>query len=212
MKSSHAKKARPLNSKKSIHVVMASKYARGPRSLLKHERWIENLARKLGRKKGVKIYRVANSGQSLNLLLRFKKRREFLAFLRAFSGLIARRILAAEKGRARRHDTAYKHANRQGGHSEKIKGIVVKSGERFWDQRPFTQMIDWGPAHQQLSSLLALPAEMTSQILKSGFLPHRWVKAMNTKMLYGKVMAQLQKLNDFYVPAVPPGAARGNTS
>lgn len=191
---------------------MSSKYARGSRCLLKQERWIENLARKLGRKKGVKIYRVANSGQSLDLLVKFKKRREFIAFLRAFSGLIARKVLAAEKGRARRHDTAYRHKERHGGHSEKIKGLIVKEGERFWDQRPFTQIVNWGPAHQQLSSVLALPVEMTGQMLKSGFLPRRWVKSMNTKMLYGKVMAQLQQLYDFDVSVASSSLASSSSA
>ena len=105
LKLSHAKTARPLSSKQALHVVLRSDFAQGDRSLLKHERVIRNTLLKQGRRHGVKVYRVANAGNHLHLLVRFTKRRGLQNFLRGSCGLIARKVLGAERGRAKKWDT-----------------------------------------------------------------------------------------------------------
>jgi len=187
LKNSHAKKPRPLSSKKAIHIVMSSKYAKGPRNLLLHDRWIENLARKLGRKKNVKIYKVSNNGSTLALLARFQKRKEFFSFLRALSGLIARKVLRAEKGTARLFDTIFKSQEGSAPHSKHIKGLIVKQGDRFWDQRPFTRIVSWGPDFNSMKNALGHADQ-----LAIGFLPKRLVKALGSHLIYAKVVGQIQ--------------------
>ena len=105
LKSSHAKTPRPLSSKQALHIVLRSDWATGPRSLLKKERLIQNMLLKSGRRHGVRVYRVANAGNHLHLLVRFTKRRGLQNFLRSSCGLIARKMLGAERGVAKKWDT-----------------------------------------------------------------------------------------------------------
>ena len=123
LKNSHAKKARPISTKQAMHLTLRSSKAKGSRSfLLNRQRslLIEKKVHDQARKFGVKIYRYANVGNHLHLLVRATHRREFTHFLRSISGLIARIALRAERGAA------------------KLSGIT-----KFWDQRPWTRILNW---------------------------------------------------------------------
>lgn len=196
LKNSHAKVSRPLSPKKPLHLVMRSKYAMGNRSLLKHEKWIRNVSVKLGRKNGVKIFHLSTDGKALSMVLRFSKRKEFHSFLRALSGLIARKVLAAEKGCARRHDTAYKHQEDHQPHSQPMKGLIVKKGERFWDQRPFTRILNWGPDFSALKNALLKKCGSRDALesLSIGFLTKRIVNTLGSHQIYAKVQIQIHNL------------------
>ena len=68
---------------------------------------------------GIKVYRFANSGNHLHLLVQPTSRQAYLNFIRALTGIIARIVLNAERGSASMID-------------------------RFWDSRPFTRIVEWG--------------------------------------------------------------------
>ena len=110
LKRSHAKDARPLSSKQALHIVLRSDHATGSRSMLIKERVIQNTLKKIGTKHGVKIYRVANAGNHLHLLVRFTQRRGLQNFLRGACGIIARKMTGAERGKAVRPQLAMKEA------------------------------------------------------------------------------------------------------
>jgi REP element-mobilizing transposase RayT len=116
----HPRGARPIRAKQPLHVVLRSSLARGPRSFLAptRARRIENLVYRLGKKLDVRVYRFANSGNHLHLLVLPRSRESFHAFSRAFCGIVARITLVAERGRAK--------------------------SVRFWDNRPFTRVVTWG--------------------------------------------------------------------
>lgn len=116
----NAREARPLSTRRPLHLVMRSTLAKGEKSFLnrRHDRAIRNLIVGAGRKAGVKIYRFANSGNHLHLVILPSSRAAYLRFIRSISGRIARRILGAEKGRAQ--------------------------GVKFWDALPFTRILEWG--------------------------------------------------------------------
>jgi REP element-mobilizing transposase RayT len=118
------REARPLSAKRPVHLVMRSRLAVGPRSFLKRERQIQALVQRLARQKGVKLYRFANAGNHLHFLLLVPSRREFRAYVRAVSGIVARITLQAERGRAQ--------------------------AEKFWDARPFTRIVEWGRDFQSV--------------------------------------------------------------
>lgn len=85
---------------------------------------IKWLIRKQAIKFNVEIHRYANSGNHLHLLVKpSSDRKQFTAFMRAISGLIARQVLKAERGQA--------------------KGI------KFWDARPFSRLVSWGKAFER---------------------------------------------------------------
>lgn len=114
------REARPISTRKPIHLVMRSSLARGERSFLKEKRArrIESLVRRLAKSKGVKVYRFANSGNHLHFLLLPSSRAAFNAYVRAVSGLIARIALGTERGSGQ--------------------------GLKFWDARPYTRVVEWG--------------------------------------------------------------------
>ena len=116
----HPRDRRPISIKRPMHLVMRSTLARGELSFLKRSRRnaIRALVERQARAKGVKLYRYANSGNHLHIIVLPRSREALHAFTRAISGLIARIVLGAEKGRAR--------------------------NLRFWDARPFTRLLEWG--------------------------------------------------------------------
>jgi len=116
----NAREQRPISVKRPMHLVMKSSLARGESSFLskKRARRIEDLVHHQGKLHGVRIYRFANSGNHLHLVIKPVSKRAFRTYIRAVSGLIARITLGAEKGKAQ--------------------------GLKFWDARPFTRIIEWG--------------------------------------------------------------------
>ncbi len=116
----NAREQRPISVKRPMHVVMRSSLATNEHSFLKPQRArrIETLVRRIGKAKGVKVYRYANAGNHLHLVVLPRSRESFHAFTRAISGIIARLTLGAERGRAQ--------------------------GKKFWDAKPFTRILEWG--------------------------------------------------------------------
>src|SRR3989338_8692019 len=114
----NAKKARPLDRKKPIHLVMRSSIAKGEKSFLRNGKRVRGIVRRQAKRFGVRIYEFAVVGNHFHLLVRITTPQTFKGFLRAVSGLIARAILGAERG--------------------------AKKGIKFWDARPFTRIVEWG--------------------------------------------------------------------
>lgn len=125
------REARPVSTKRPMHLVMRSTLARGERSFLRPARakQIKDLVQRTSQRHGVKVYRFANSGNHLHLIVLPRSRDGFNAFIRAISGLIARLTLGVERGRA--------------------------MGLKFWDARPFTRVLEWGRDYRQACKYLA---------------------------------------------------------
>lgn len=72
----NAREQRPIAVKRAMHLVLKSSLAVGDRSLLRQirARRIEALVFRLGRENGVRVYRFANSGHHLHILLLAKSR------------------------------------------------------------------------------------------------------------------------------------------
>lgn len=114
----NAKVKRPITTKRPMHCTMRSSLARGPFSFFRFGEAIESTIYRQGRKFGVKIYKYANGGNHLHLIVMPRSRKALHDFLRAISGLIARIVTGAERG--------------------KSKNL------RFWDARPWTRIVEWG--------------------------------------------------------------------
>jgi REP element-mobilizing transposase RayT len=120
LKKANAREARPISIKRPMHLVMRSRFATGERSFLraKRARKITELVHRLGKEKGVKVYRFANSGNHLHFIVLPRSREAFKSYVKAITGIIARLTLDAQRGSAK-----------------KI---------RFWDAKPYTKIIEWG--------------------------------------------------------------------
>jgi len=113
------KMARPIDPKATIHLVLKSSRAKGEWSMLhrRNKTRILDLLGQLAKENGIKIYRYANVGNHLHLLLKVRNRFGFQKFLRVFSGRVAMLVTRAKKG------------SPQG---------------KFWDELAFTRIVQWG--------------------------------------------------------------------
>lgn len=110
---------RPIDPRKPLHLTLCSERARCEWSMLRpaNEHRIKALVYRYARKNSVKILQYVNSGNHLHILLKASTRGGFKCFLRTITGLIARLIMNAAKGRA--------------------------SG-KFWDGLAYTRVVTWG--------------------------------------------------------------------
>ncbi len=90
---------RPVSTRRPMHLVLTSRRARGAWSLRRHDRAVRNVLRRMARRFDVRVYDYANVGSHLHLVLRARRREGFQGFLRSFAGIVARRVMGAERGR-----------------------------------------------------------------------------------------------------------------
>src|SRR6476646_4501556 len=85
------KEARPIATKRAMHITLRSERAKGEWSLLekKNARFIRELLSQASRKWKVKVYETANVGNHIHLLLRSQTREGFANFLRVLGAQIA---------------------------------------------------------------------------------------------------------------------------
>lgn len=122
------KKKRPISIKNTSHLVMRSLLAVGPLSLLRHDKKIREIIEGQAKLSGVKVYRLANGGNHLHMIVLPRSRVAFNGFIRAVTGLIARTVLKAERGDPK--------------------------GVQFWERRPFTRIVEWGQDYKNTCAYL----------------------------------------------------------
>lgn len=128
----NAREERPISLRRPMHLVMRSTFATRGRSFLfntQRKNRIRSLIDRAAHAQGVKIYRYANSGNHLHMIVLPRSRVAFHRFIRTISGLIARLTLGAERGKA--------------------------LGQKFWDARPFTRILEWGRDYRLTCEYLA---------------------------------------------------------
>jgi REP element-mobilizing transposase RayT len=157
---------RPLSLKRPVHVVLKSSIAKGEMSFLKRGRakQIESLVRRIAKQKGVKVYRYANAGNHLHLLVLPRSRESFNAYIRALSGLIARITLGVERGKAKASDCE-RTFQLNGVRKKSARGGRVAS---FWDARPYTRIVEWG---RDFRSVCSYVVQNTLEAI--GFIPYQ---------------------------------------
>jgi len=139
------KSARLFDSKRALHVVLRSSRCTGPQSLIKFERKISQVLNDQCARHGVKIYARANAGNHLHLVLKAPSRRTLRCFLRAITGLIARKVTGRERGEARSKTL-----------SPTNKASQKRIAGSFWDARPFSRVVEWGQDFAKVQNYLHL--------------------------------------------------------
>ncbi len=119
--------ARPVDPKRSMHIVLRSSRARGELSLLNltNRKIVEKVLLAAQKRFAVKVYNKANVGNHLHLIIKARTRRDFQAFMRMISGRIAALVTGAKKG-----------------HS--FKPDATAGTRKFWDALAFSRVINWG--------------------------------------------------------------------
>lgn len=126
----NAREKRPLSKSSALHIVLRSEIAKGRLSLLHPQRakLIEKIIYRFANKFAVKIYRYANSGNHLHLLIRPYNRYAYRNYIKTITGLIARITLSVERG--------------------KSKGI------KFWSVKPFSRIVLFGRDYKGLCAYI----------------------------------------------------------
>ena len=121
------KVARPVSTRKAMHVTLRSSHAVGELSFRRSSnlQFIETLLPRVGKKWGVRIYRVSVNGNHIHLALKADQREGFQNFLRVVGAQIARFITGARRGKP--------------------------FGQRFWDLPAFSRIVEWGKGFETLS-------------------------------------------------------------
>ena len=129
------KEQRPFDPKQALHVVLRSSLARGERSMLhpNHCDHIHSLTLRLAKRWGVRLYRYANVGNHIHLLLKAPSRAVWQRFLRELAGGIPIIVTGARKG-----DALPKN----------------ESGRGFWDHVAFTRIVHFGRDFQNMGRYL----------------------------------------------------------
>lgn len=129
------KTKRPFDPKQALHVVLRSSQAKGVHSLL-HPRNCNHIQRWMERSKerwGIRVYRYANVGNHLHLLIQAPSRVAWQGFIREFSGGVAMIVTGARKGEPV-----------LGGRSPKDSGMALGACRGFWDGLVFTRIVAFG--------------------------------------------------------------------
>lgn len=79
---------RPLDTKRPIHLVLKARHS----ILRKHEKFIKENFYKWGQKYNLKIYGLSVVHNHVHAAVRFRFRRDYLAFIRALTGAIAKKL------------------------------------------------------------------------------------------------------------------------
>jgi REP element-mobilizing transposase RayT len=116
---------RPIDPKQALHVVLRSSKAQGALSMLrpKNAEHIHQLTQKLSRRWGVRIYRYANVGNHIHLLVKVPSRAIWQRFIRELTGGIALIVTGAKKGAGLERN---------------------ETGRGFWDRLVFTRIVGFG--------------------------------------------------------------------
>jgi REP element-mobilizing transposase RayT len=107
---------RPFDPKRPLHITARSDRARGSRSLLRQKWPLHGLLERCSAKYSIRVYRYANVGNHLHLLIQARSRKDLQSFLREFLGIIAVLVTGAIKGRA----------------------------EKFWSSLAWSRVVTWG--------------------------------------------------------------------
>lgn len=136
------KTARPIDPKQALHVVMRSSQAQGERSMLhpNHCGTIHRFTEKLATMWGVRLYRYANVGNHIHLLIKVPSRAVWQRFSRELAGGIAVIVTGARKGDAIARP-------RSGDRPESaLRG--------FWDGLVFTRIVSFGRDYENMKRYL----------------------------------------------------------
>jgi hypothetical protein len=99
-KTGKRKEARPFIPKKWNHLILKSSKARGSTSLLakRNKHMVASVVSGYAKKFGAELQQQVNMGNHLHIKIRFFSQEQMRKYLRVVPGIIARKVLGAEKG------------------------------------------------------------------------------------------------------------------
>lgn len=127
------KSSRPLTSRKPLHLVLKARFP-----LRRHRSLISGEAHRLAEKFCCRIYDIAVASDHVHLVLKISGRKEYCAFIRSLTGLLARKI----KRRLFLLMPFTRIAN-WGKDFARLKGYLRQNREEAAGERPYEPRVDW---------------------------------------------------------------------
>lgn len=128
---------RPLSTKHPIHITFKSDLAKGPRSLMKHQKMIEAVVYKWAKRFHISVYQKAVAGNHIHLLVRGKTRVKIQNFFRVVSGQIAQEIL--------RHSPIAPDSHNQSSNAQNLTSTraptCLKNRRTFWSFLIYSRLL-----------------------------------------------------------------------
>jgi REP element-mobilizing transposase RayT len=123
------KGARPVATKRPMHVILRSSRARGEWNFLRraHATRVKGIAHSTARRFGVRLHRFENVGNHLHLIVQAKRRADFQNFLRVLAQAVCFLVTKARKG---------------------------SPIGKFWDALAFSRVVEWGRDYLNLLEYL----------------------------------------------------------
>jgi len=148
---------RPLSSKAPLHLVLKANRGFGARSMLHpdHVKKVNACVRRQAEATGIRLYHFVNVGNHLHLVVKIHDRQRFRIFIRAISGLIARQVLGAQRGPAKK--------GKSSGKGPPSKESTKESRASYWIKRPFTRVVNWGQDYTRLGRYMLKNQRQVSQ-------------------------------------------------
>jgi REP element-mobilizing transposase RayT len=142
------KTVRPIDPLKPLHIVMRSRRARGLLNLLNRDNSdvVDTVLARCARKWRVKVYKYANVGNHIHMVIKGHRRENIQNFFRECAGAIAFQVTKACKGRP---------------------------FGRFWDQVIFSRVVEWGRSFRVVLNYVELnewePTGIPRNVLRQMF-------------------------------------------
>jgi REP element-mobilizing transposase RayT len=169
------RKSRPLNRKDPIHLVIRSSWAGAiPQTSLTHRSnsgAIRKILNQYGKKYGVRLYQIAIVSNHIHLVLRIPHTGAYRNFIRVVTGAIAEHVMRRQSFKL------FKQWVLQAGDPRRAKEIQGK-GQRFWQFRPFTRILNWGRDYRTCMRYL-----VQNRLEALGFIPYQPRKRKSMKSL-----------------------------
>jgi hypothetical protein len=128
------KRQHPLSTTDSMHIILRSSEARGPRSFRKYSKDIRRILEKFAAKYHIEIKSYANVGNHLHLYIKLFKRKFYTPFIRADTAAILMKVTGFSKWRPK------------------------PVGFQFWDYRPFSRVVTSFTAFKNLVDYIQINA------------------------------------------------------
>ena len=146
------KTSRPFTPKTSLHIVLKSNRAKGTWSLQhrKNQSRISSMVYVYAARFRIHVYRFANVGDHLHLLVKASERKDLADYLRVLAGRIAITVSGAQK--------------------------YVKKIGKFWDHLCWSRLVKWGKEFHFVqryvfaNELEAIDKRLRARVLKNPYL------------------------------------------
>ncbi len=167
---SHPNTKRPLSTALPLHLCLRANFStlRLPKNYGKVHKEIYRCAKKYG----IKIYKYANVGNHLHLLIRLTKLKLWAKFIRELTSSIAK---IANKSINQRITSGITNRQIKSDQSANERDQIESKGEKkFWKHRPFTRIIQgWGKAFKTMKDYVYL-----NQIEAEGHISRKDIKTL----------------------------------